>query len=278
VTGAWWVEQARDVVAIGGDDAESYLQGQISQDVSALAPGDSTWSLVLSPQGKVEAWFRLHAMADGTYVADLDAGFSPQLIARLERFRLRVDVRFEPLSWRFGVLRGESVEPPAAPEGGLVVAVDWPGFEGYDVLGPTVQLPGGVEVVDALHYERARVGAGWPVMGAEFTEKTIPAEAGIVERSVSFTKGCFTGQELVARIDSRGNNTPRRLCRLVGVHDQLVEVGDTVTFDGKDVGVVSSAVAGDGARPAVALAYLHRSVALPAEVVVPSGTMAVVAP
>src|SRR5271157_4775990 len=72
-------------------------------------------------------------------------------------------------------------------------------------------MPFGATPVDAAAYEAVRVEAGFPRHGDELDERTIPAEAGLVEASVSFTKGCYTGQELVARIDSRGSNVPRRL-------------------------------------------------------------------
>jgi folate-binding protein YgfZ len=97
-------------------------------------------------------------------------------------------------------------------------------------------------------------------MGAELTERTIPAEAGVVERSVSFTKGCFTGQELVARIDSRGGNVPRHL-RLLESDDDL-PVGADVLVDGQPVGEITSSARG------VALAYVGRAVTVPADATV----------
>lgn len=263
MSGMWWSRAPRDVVAIGGADAASYLQGQISQDVAALEPGGSAWSLVLAPQGKVEALFRLHALGAGRFVADCDAGAGSVLIERLERFRLRVDVDLEPLDWQYVAVRGDTGPPPAAPEGGVVAEVTWPGFEGYDLLGPSVAGPPDAEERSIVDLEYARVSAAWPAMGHELHERTIPAEAGIVDLTVSFTKGCFTGQELVARIDSRGNNTPRRLVRLEG--DGLLAAGAPVTVDGAEVGTVTSSVAGQAGLP-VALAYLHRSVELPAQV------------
>ena len=93
----------------------------------------------------------------------------------------------------------------------MVVPFEWGGLAGYDLFGPTVDIPVGATPVDADAYEAVRVEAGFPRHGNELDERTIPAEAGLVEASVSFTKGCYTGQELVARIDSRGSNVPRHL-------------------------------------------------------------------
>ena len=258
----------RDAVLVTGADAAAYLQGQISQDVEAVAPGSSAWSLVLAPQGKVDAWFRLTRGGDGSFVLDVDAGFGETLVARLERFRLRVDVSFESLAgWRMLAVRG-----PRAAEAWLDTVdakvrsiVDWPGFGGIDLLGPDTEPPAGLPVDGSDDLEVARIRAGWPAMGRELTERTIPAEiAGLVESSVSFTKGCYTGQELVARIDSRGGNVPRpvRLLEIRG--DDEVSPGDEITVDGKAVGAITSAAADPDAAVTVALGAVHRRVEPPA--------------
>lgn len=258
----------RDAVLVTGADAAEYLQGQISQDVEAVAPGTSAWSLVLAPQGKVDAWFRLTRSGDGSFVLDVDAGFGDTLVARLERFRLRVDVSFESLAgWRMLAVRG-----PRAAEAWLETVeaevrsiVDWPGFGGIDLLGPNTEPPPGLPADGAGDLEVARIRAGWPAMGRELTERTIPAEiAGLVESSVSFTKGCYTGQELVARIDSRGGNVPRpvRLLEIRG--DDEVSPGDEITVDGKAVGAITSAAADPDSAVTVALGAVHRRVEPPA--------------
>ena len=258
----------RDAVLVTGADAATYLQGQISQDVEAVAPGTSAWSLVLAPQGKVDAWFRLTRGADGSFVLDVDPGFGETLLSRLERFRLRVDVSFERLAgWRMLAVRG-----PRATEAWLDTVdaevrsvVDWPGFGGIDLLGPDIALPPGLPTDGADDLEVARIRAGWPAMGRELTERTIPAEiAGLVESSVSFTKGCYTGQELVARIDSRGGNVPRPV-RLLEIRGDGVSPGAGITVDGKPVGEVTSAAADPASGVTVALGPVHRRVEPPAD-------------
>ena len=91
------------------------------------------------------------------------------------------------------------------------------GLPGVDLVGPVAEVPpDGVRAVLARRPTRRSASRpACPVMGRELDERTIPAEAGVVDRSVSFTKGCYTGQELVARIDSRGGNVPRRLRGIV---------------------------------------------------------------
>jgi folate-binding protein YgfZ len=116
--------------------------------------------------------------------------------------------------------------------------------------------------VDEL--ERLRIETGVPAMGAELTGATIPAEAGVVERSVSFTKGCFTGQELVARIESRGGHVPRHLRGLVADAGEQPPAGAPVVVEGADVGKVTSAAPAPGADGSLALAYVGRAVTPPA--------------
>ena len=146
--------------------------------------------------------------ADDAFVLDVDSGFADTVIERLERFKLRTKATIEALpEWRCLALRG-----PRAHDVATGIAADWPGLPGVDLIGADVAVPAGVSLVAVEAYEVVRIEAGVPRMGRELTEQTIPAEAtGVVERSVSFTKGCYTGQELVARIDSRGGNVARHL-------------------------------------------------------------------
>ena len=216
----------RDVVRVAGPDAETYLQGQTSQDVAKLGDGDWAWALVLQPQGKLDAFVRVSRRGPDEFLLDSDAGMGPALVARLGRFKLRTKVDIDQLGWQVVAVRGTARPELAASlsEGGAsggaatargafewAVPFEWGGLAGYDLFGPTVVVPLEATPVDAAAYEAVRVEAGFPRHGDELDERTIPAEAGLVEASVSFTKGCYTGQELVARIDSRGSNVPRRL-------------------------------------------------------------------
>lgn len=226
---------ARETVRVAGPDAAAYLQGQISQDVDALTPGDTAWSLVLQPTGKVDAWFRIHRVDGESFLLDVDAGFGETLIRRLQRFLLRTDAVVESTD--------EAITTPVA----------WPGLDD----------PGD---------ERQRILTGLPRMGTELTDETIPGEGGqrLIDLSVSFTKGCYTGQELVARIDSRGGNVPRPIRILQATGD--VAVGDEVRVDDEVVGIVTSA-AGD-----VALAALKRKVEIGDQVDVAGIAAAVIEP
>jgi folate-binding protein YgfZ len=259
----------RDFVRVAGPDAMKFLQGQLSQQVD-VPVGTSAWTLLLQPQGKVVALLRFTRTGAEEYVLDTDGGWAPAVVERLNRFKLRVKADIEVQEgWKCLAVRGPGAHQ-AVPDGGL--PADWPGLPGVDLVGPVADVvaPGGIPVVSVDDYEVARIEAGVPVMGHELDESTIPAEAGIVDRSVSFTKGCYTGQELVARIDSRGGNVPRRLRGIVVAGDVVPPVGATVHTVGdaaKEVGVLTS-VAPHSSRlgAAVALAYVRRAVEPPAEV------------
>ncbi|HEX3461036.1 MAG TPA: glycine cleavage T C-terminal barrel domain-containing protein, partial [Acidimicrobiales bacterium] len=276
----------RDALSVSGPDAVTYLQGQCSQDLAGLAVGETTESLLLSPQGKLDAFVRVTRTGPDTFVLDTDPGFGQVVQARLLRFRLRVKVEIEPLDWQ-----GMAVRGPDADRAGVIPAevasdpsvlrlpVDWPGCSGFDLLGPGGGGEGFESWVDPSvlrvgegAWEAARIEAGLPVNGRELTEATIAAEAGLVERTVSFTKGCFTGQELVARLDSRGSKVARKLAGLVIAEDGdgLPPVGAAVwTADGEhEVGQLTSVAWSPGFDAPVALATLHRRVSPPEPVTV----------
>jgi folate-binding protein YgfZ len=248
----------RDLVSVIGPQAAEFLQGQLSQDVGEILSGTSRCSFLLQPTGKVDAWFRVGPISDG-FAIDVAGGFGEAVKARLERFKLRtkVDIEVRTDLWPQRAVRGERVE-------GSTVDILRPAVEGLQYVEPE-----GLPKVSLDAYETVRIECGVPRMGAELTESTIPAEAGqwVIDQSVSFTKGCFTGQELVARIDSRGGNVPRHLRGLV-IEDAVPPVGASVVVDGSDVGVLTSVGRSPESRGAVALAYIARKVDTPADAVV----------
>ena len=181
---------------VEGPDAATYLHSQVAQDLRDLAVGQTCWTLVLEPTGKVESLARVTRTADERFDLDTDAGYGEALAARLARFKIRV--------------RAEIAVVPA------------------EAAAPSAE------------HETARVGAGWPRMGFEIVPgETIPAVIGVVPVAVSLTKGCYPGQELVERMDSRGVDAPRSL-RIVEVPVGSV-IGDyVVDVDGAEVGTITS--------------------------------------
>lgn len=277
----------RDVLSVAGADAAAYLQGQCSQDLSGLAVGGAADSLLLEPDGKLGALVRVVRVAEDGFAVEVDGGFGGTVAERLARFRLRAKVAVEPLDWACVALRGREAAPaapgaPAAPAARAGAAgppyripVAWNGTVGVDLLGPGAEsaVPGGARWCGGAAWESLRVEAGIPAMGRELDGRTIAAEAGLVERTVSFTKGCFTGQELVARLDARGSRVARRLAGVVaaggpgepGPGAVAALLGAELTVEGRDapVGTVTSAAWSPGLGAAVGLALVHRSAAVP---------------
>jgi folate-binding protein YgfZ len=257
---------ARDVVRASGPDTVTFLQGQLSQDVAAIPVGESAWSLLLAPTGKVDAWLRVTRTGDDGFELDVDDGFGETVFTRLSRFKLRTKCDFE-LRAAVPTMAFRGRVPDEHDAGARPIV--WPGTIGADVIDP----PGSATAAtagDLDRYEYARIAAGVPAMGRELTDATIPVEAGqwLIDASVSFTKGCFTGQELVARMDARGGNAPRPIRGVVV--DGPAAVGDAITVDGKTVGVISSAAADR------ALAPVNRAVAPGTAVLVGARTGTVV--
>lgn len=260
--GAYAVRLDRDVISARGPEASSYLQGQLSQDVTTLVDGGSAWSWLLAPNGKVDTLLRVTRLSAEEWLLDTDGGWGASAAARLDRFKLRTKVEFSASDLRIVGLRGAGWEAGVDPDGvTAVVSPPWPGLPGADVFG-TGEPPSALAELAADRYEAVRIAAGIPRMGAELDERTIPGETGLVPFTVSFTKGCYTGQELVARIDSRGGNVARRLrrLRLSGAVDAAPgRPADLISADGSPAGVVTSAAlsAGDGW---VGLGYVRRGV------------------
>ena len=273
IDGVVAVRASRDVLTATGPDAAVYLQGQISQNAEALAVGNTAWTLLLQPQGKVEAWLRMHRLAEDRFLLDVDPGFGSVAKDRLERFKLRVDVEFELQTLAVVALRGPDSGEVAATltagtEGVIELDASFAAMVGVDLvaLGEQVVDLGSIALGPPGLLDVLRVKHGIPAMGSELDDSTIPAAAGIVDRSVDFTKGCYVGQELVARIDSRGSNTPTKLhsLRFLG---GTPEPGAELELEGSVVGNVTS-VALSAITGPIGLGYLKRSVEVPATVTV----------
>jgi tRNA-modifying protein YgfZ len=282
-TSAGMVDRSdRGAVLVTGPDAWSYLQNLVSADLDAVGDGEGVHSLLLTPQGKLDVDFRLLRVGDEVWL-DCDPGFGEQLAASLNRFRIRVkcEVTDRSGSWGSLAVRGpNSIDAaagldmalPAEPhahvafEDAVVVRAPWPGSDGVDLVGPPATVAtaadrfsaAGVTGCSADAYEVLRIEAGVPRQGFDLDQKTIPQEAFLERDAVSFSKGCFLGQELVCRIDTRGH-VNKYLRRLTGIADEPARGAEIVAGD-KVVGTVTSSA------PAVALGYVRHEVDPPADV------------
>lgn len=255
---AWyWISIERDVITITGSDAKTYLHSQLSQDIASMQPGDVRSSLLLQPTGKVDSLLRVTCAAADRFVLDCEPGFGESTVARLSRFKIRVnaDIELQRQTWR-AIRTTSSVNDMAKIAQPFDMSGAIPAWRSdgtaFDFFSPTMTLPATLREGTQDEFVASRVRSLWPEMGVDITTEMIPAETGVVDVAVSFTKGCYPGQELVERMDSRGSMAPRRLCRVICVSG--TKVGDQVLVNEEVVGTYTT-VAG-----MIALALIKRGV------------------
>ena len=284
----------RAFTLLDGPDAARFLQGMVTNDVDAIAVGSAAYALLLTPKARVVADMRLTRLAETTFLADADPAAAAALRTVLTRYRLGSKVAIEACDERYGIvavagpqataLLGEALGatlPADAPEGtGTVAEVDggtvhvlrsaFCGEQAYELIGlrPVLdsaweRLAAGLDAVDGRvfgdeAYDVLRIEAGVPRFGAEIDEQVMPAEAGVVDRAVSFTKGCYIGQEPVARLHYRGH--ANRGLRSILLDGTPPASGATVQVDGREVGRITSAAESPTIGRAVALAIVRREV------------------
>ena len=247
-----------------GPDAITFLQGVLSQDLEALTPGAVARSFLLQPRGKLEALLWV-LRAENRVGIVTEAARQEEIRRALSRWRLRVEVELEPDPREVFDVWGPApatleVVDGWQDEGGVLVAEvrDAPlrrrlvaGLDAAELEKRGLR-PIGQQVNTTL-----RIETGEPRIGIDIDHKTIPQESGLVPEAVSFTKGCFLGQELVARIDSRGRvNRNLRGVRLLQA--VIPPVGARVTYAGKVVGTLTSVGESLAVRAPVALALIRR--------------------
>ncbi|HSO96458.1 MAG TPA: hypothetical protein VLV81_10495 [Acidimicrobiia bacterium] len=258
----------RGLVVAGGEDATAYLQSLVSQDLDPLGDNDHAAALLLSPQGKLDVAFRI-LRAGAEWWLDTDADYAPRLLASLNRFRIRVKVDLEDRTPTTGLVSTLGVPIGAVPDGVHALPTDWAGQPGVDLLGPLDAVRAAADATDPTverwtpeRFEAFRIEAGVPRLGVDIDDATIPQEAFLERDAVSFTKGCFVGQELVCRIDTRGH--VNRYLRGVRIPDGTTPpAGATVVVDGTDRGTLTSIAVVPGETRAVGLAMVRREIEPP---------------
>ncbi len=221
VTSPAVARRPRAFLRVAGPDAADYLQRMVSNDVEALAEGETCDALLLTAKARVIAPLRVLRRAADDFLLLTEPELGEVVRAELVRMRFAAKAEIEP----------EEHE-------------SWLVLGGEEVLD---ERPGGEEVGEE-QFERWRIESGIPHWGREIDNRILPAEAGLDETHISFSKGCYPGQEPIARQRYRGK--VNRKLRVLEIEGEA-EPGDELLLDGKNVGRITSVV------PGVALAYVR---------------------
>ena len=280
---------ARSAIAVRGKDRKEFLHGLFTNDIRALTPGRGCYAAWLTPQGRMLTDVHVFEL-DDMVLLDVPADLSAAVLQRLDRSLFSEDVQLSDLShtltpvWVHGPRSAVAVQKvlgkSSAPDswvdyqservefGGaaaVLVRVDQLGVPGFGIYVDPAHEPdlrralevSGAPQVDSATIEAVRIEAGYPLFGVDMTEDTIPLEAGIEDRAISFTKGCYVGQEVIIRVLHRGHG--RVVRKLVGLRlAGAVPPRNAKIFAGdREIGWVTSASSSPGVG-LVALGYVHR--------------------
>jgi folate-binding protein YgfZ len=233
----------RGYVEVNGPDAEDFLERMLSNEIASLDVGpEARPALLLTPKGRIIAPLRVVREKPDAFLLITDAAELAGPVAdTLQRSRFASKCEIKVLPWEGYVHFG------LAPGPGAIRNTDF-GAEAFETWNPRAVLSS--TVPDASELEPLRIEAGTPKWGKELDDSVLPAEAGLDRTHISFTKGCYPGQEPVARLHHRGH--PNRRLRLLEV--ERAEPGADIVWNEKVVGRVTSAV------PGHALGYVRREV------------------
>ncbi len=283
----------RRIVVTGSESAE-FLQGQLTNDIEALAPGGGCYSALLDRKGKIRADMRVLCAGPDEFLIDTEPQSGDLILQHLGMYKIGRDAEVAPgaederllsligpLTPRLlggGPLGAENSNRDLFVAGAKCRAITTD--LGADLIVPASALDTvrdwliseGAEAVGDGAAEIVRVEGGRPRVGREISPQTMPQEAGINERAVSFTKGCYIGQETVARLHYKGK--PNRHLRLLKPSEP-VSAGDSVSAGGRELGTVGTAVVSPAQGP-LALAILRREAEPGNEVLIGDETTATV--
>jgi folate-binding protein YgfZ len=225
----------RGYVAVTGPEAGDFLERMVSNEVASLEPGEARPALLLTPKSRIIAPLRAVRESPEAFLLLTEHGLADAVASALlrARFASRCEIEVKPYRGYLRVGEGEGIRNE-----------DF-GIEAWESWGEEE-----LDAADPQELEPLRIEAGTPAWGKELDETILPAEAGLDETHVSFTKGCYPGQEPIARLHYRGH--PNRRLRVLDVAE--ASPGDEIVLGEKSVGRVTSAV------PGRALGYVRREV------------------
>jgi glycine cleavage system T protein len=280
----------RGLLQLTGPDRLSYLQGMVSNDLRALKPGEGQYATFLNQQGKVLGDVRV-LCSENSFYLDLWEAIKDKIVAHLNRYLVADEVEIANKSEGYGILsiqgpRSQALlqkllgqaELPRRLMQHAMVAVDGAsvcvvrsnhtGETGFDLIVPKSDLMNIAERTTEMGKscsatwigEEAqnilRIEAGIPLYGVDFTENNLLLETGL-NNAVSFTKGCYLGQEVIERIRSRGH-VNKRLMGLLLDGKEPATTGDLLHSGNQEVGIITSAVWSPSLRRPIALGYVHK--------------------
>ncbi len=238
------------IVEVRGSDARGWLNDLVTGPVGSLGPGEATRSLLLTPTGRIRADFTVADPGDGSALVLLQDADQPDAVdAMLAPYVLSSDVELSDASERLAVFSVVGVDgTPVVSAGVRVLAPSMLGA-GFDLLAdrsaaPKVarSLSSSMAAADPESLERRRVESGVPLFGTDYEPGALPAEAGL-ESAIDFTKGCFLGQESVAKVRNLGH--PQTALAALRAATGAAR-GDGVYADGTEVGTITSAAVANG--------------------------------
>jgi len=240
-----------------GPDAERYLNGQVTNDVTRLTDRNAIYAAVCTAKGRMEGDLSIARHA-GEFYLDADASLRESFGARLEKYLIADDAAFEDVSDSWNLSHVFGTTPPTTPEGGFVITYARFGLPGHDVWSAGSTITGTVEA-DVL--EIVRLEHGIPRWNAELTTNTLPPEAGPhMLDAISYTKGCYVGQETIARLKSVGH-VNRTLVFLRSDSAAFSAHGAKLKQGDKEVGLITSSGFSPRLQKGIALGYVQRQAA-----------------
>jgi folate-binding protein YgfZ len=261
----------RGVLAVTGADRLTWLQGLLTNDVLALPLDGVCDAAYLTPQGRMITDLRVFNLRDRAML-DVPASLAESLQVRLDGLLFSEEAQIANQSAELQIIEVHGPQAAAMVDGlGMTRddAFDVPGFTAFspvaDAAGviQTLTTRGAVETtLETL--DILRLEAGRPAFLVDMDEHTIPLEAGLEQRAISFSKGCYVGQEVIVRVTHRGGGRVAR--KLVGLRlskGTIPAGGEPISSDGREVGRLTSAAWSPALESGIALGYVHRDFTAP---------------
>lgn len=286
----------RSRLCLTGADRVRFLHGQVTNDIKALRAGEGCYAALVTAKGRIESDLNIYNLSE-ELLLDFEPGLGALVSQRLQKFVVADDVQVVEVAPHYGLLSvqgpaavaamrslGRFEQLPSKPFGftrlvdanlGELYLANQPrlGTSGFDLFVPRAALDVGADKLIAAAraaggracgwdaFEMARVEAGIPRFGVDMDETNLPQETGIEGRAVSYTKGCYIGQEVLNRIHTIGhvNRELRGLLLPAGV-EALPAKGNKLCHEGKEVGYITSAMRSPALRANLALGYVRKEV------------------